>query len=176
MEGKNVFLREFKIDDWHDVHAYASLEQVCRYQTWGPNNEKDSQNYVKQAIVDARKCPRARFVFAIAQKNKERVVGAAELVIDVANHSGAIGYIVHPDYWGQGVATEAATCLIDDGFNRLKLHRIWATCDSRNIASAKVLKKVGMQQEGRLRDHLWLNDGWRDSFVFGLLEDERSGQ
>ncbi|GIN18498.1 N-acetyltransferase [Shouchella clausii] len=174
MKGKNVYLREFKIDDWHDVHAYASLEQVCRYQTWGPNNENDSQNYVKQAIADARKCPRTRFAFAIALKNRERVVGAAELVIDSANSSGAIGYIVHPDYWGQGVATEAATCLKDDGFNRLKLHRIWATCDSRNIASAKVLKKVGMQQEGRLRDHLRLSDGWRDSFVFGLLEDERS--
>ncbi|SPU22373.1 acetyltransferase [Niallia circulans] len=40
MKGKNVYLREFKIDDWHDVHAYASLERVCRYQTWGPNNEK----------------------------------------------------------------------------------------------------------------------------------------
>lgn len=104
------------------------------------------------------------------------MVGAAELVIDIANRSGTIGYIVHPDYWGQGVATEAATCLIDDGFNRLKLHRIWATCDSRNIASAKVLKKIGMQQEGRLRDHLRLNDGWRDSLVFGILEDEGSRQ
>ncbi|GAA3412269.1 GNAT family protein [Paenibacillus hodogayensis] len=79
---------------------------------------------------------------------------------------------MHPDYWGKGIATEVANLLVNFGFKELHLHRIYATCDPRNIGSAKVLNKVGMTQEGRLRDALLIKDGWRDSLVFGILQHE----
>jgi RimJ/RimL family protein N-acetyltransferase len=52
------------------------------------------------------------------------------------------------------------------------LHRIFATCDPRNTASAHVLQKVGMRLEGRLRDTMLIRDGWRDSLVYSVLEHE----
>lgn len=52
------------------------------------------------------------------------------------------------------------------------MHRIYATCDPRNIGSSKVLEKVGMTREGRLREDLLIKDRWRDSLVYSILEHE----
>ncbi len=103
-------------------------------------------------IKDASQEPRTRYVFAIVKKDIERVVGAGELNIrDFTNKNGEIGYIVNPDYWEKGLATDVANLLIDFGFSELKLHRIYATCDPRNIGSSKVLEKVGMIKEECVR-------------------------
>jgi RimJ/RimL family protein N-acetyltransferase len=52
------------------------------------------------------------------------------------------------------------------------LHRIYATCDPRNVASARVLGKLGMTHEGRHRHTALLRNGWRDSEVFSILDHE----
>ena len=117
--------------------------------------------------------PRTRFTFAIVTKDNEKMIGAGELTIrDFSNRSGEIAYIVNPDYWGKGIATDVAALLIDFGFSKLKLHRIFATCDPRNIGSSKVLAKVGMTLEGRIREDLLIKDGWRDSLLYSVLERE----
>jgi RimJ/RimL family protein N-acetyltransferase len=71
-----------------------------------------------------------------------------------------------------GFATEVAKLLIEFGFRELNLHRIYATCDPRNIGSSKVLEKIGMSKEGRIREDLLIKDGWRDSLLFSILEQE----
>ncbi|AYC30553.1 GNAT family N-acetyltransferase [Paenisporosarcina cavernae] len=173
MEFSNdrILLREMTKSDWFDVHKYASQDLVSQYQPWGPNTEEDSINFVNQVIRDARQVPRKRFVFAMIYK--ENMIGAGEFKIrDFRNKAGEIAYIVNPDYWGKGFATEVATLLIEFGFDVLKLHRIYATCDPRNIASTKVLEKVGMVKEGQIREDLMIKDGWRDSLMYSILEHE----
>lgn len=73
---------------------------------------------------------------------------------------------------GLGYATEAAKQLIAFGFNELNLHRIFATCDARNIASAKILEKAGMIKEGVIRENILIKEGWRDSLLFSILDRE----
>jgi [ribosomal protein S5]-alanine N-acetyltransferase len=80
--------------------------------------------------------------------------------------------VLHPDYWGKGIATEAGQLLLKFGFEDLQLHRLFATCDPRNKASEKVLKKLDMTLEGVLREIILLKDGWRDSLLFSMLEHE----
>lgn len=164
-------LREFKTDDWKSVHEYASQEIVSQYQVWGPNKEIDSKMFVEQIINDSRKVPRERF--ALAAIFNQRLVGTGEINIrDFDNKIGEISYIVNPDFWGRGFATEIAYLLIDFGFKHLELHRIYATCDPGNIASAKVMEKAGMVKEGIIRESLLIKDGWRDSLLFSVLEHE----
>lgn len=171
LSNERVSLREMVISDWIDVHKYASLEIVCQYQPWGPNTEEESQCFVIQVVEDSLKEPRRRFVFSVMYQ--KTMIGAGEFNIrDYTNRAGEIGYIINPDYWGKGIATEVAALLIDFGFNVLNMHRIFATCDPRNIGSAKVLDKVGMIREGRIRDDLLVKDGWRDSFLYSILENE----
>ncbi|MEK5070195.1 GNAT family N-acetyltransferase [Sporosarcina sp. FSL K6-1508] len=171
LKSKRILLREMEEKDWIDVHTYASQPTVCQYQPWGPNTDKESQDFVKQVILDARQNPRSRFVFSIIQQ--ERLIGAGEISIrDFTHREGEIGYIINPAYWGMGYATEASKLLIEFGFEVLHLHRIFATCDPRNVASSNVLEKNGMTKEGRIREDLLLKDGWRDSFLYSILEHE----
>ncbi|WP_413375831.1 GNAT family N-acetyltransferase [Alkalihalobacillus sp. 1P02AB] len=171
LSNERLLLRKFKKGDWIDVHKYASQDVVCQYQPWGPNTEEDSQAFVTQVIEDTAKIPRERFIFAIVYHSK--MIGAGELNIrDFTNKVGEVAYIVNPNYWGKGIATEVAKLLIDFGFEKLRLHRIYATCDPRNIGSSKVLEKVGMTKEGRIREGLLIKDGWRDSLLYSVLEHE----
>ncbi|WP_342534863.1 GNAT family N-acetyltransferase [Lysinibacillus sp. FSL K6-1151] len=174
LANEKLFLREFTPHDWIDVHKYASQEIVCRYQTWGPNTEEDSKEFIQDALDEARQTPRERYVFAIIYQ--ETLIGSVEIMIrDFTNKVGEIGYIVNPDYWGKGVATQSAQLVITFGFDTLKLHRIYATCDPRNIGSSKVLEKVGMTKEGILRENMLIKDGvWRDSFLYSVLKQEWS--
>lgn len=127
---------------------------------------------MNQVIKDSTQEPKTRFVFAIIYN--ERMIGAGEINIrDFTNKGAEIAYIINPDYWGKGIATHAATLLIDFGFKKLKMHRIFATCDPRNIGSLKVLEKVEMTKEGRIRENLLIKDGWRDSLLYSILEHER---
>ncbi|WP_025784434.1 GNAT family N-acetyltransferase [Sporosarcina sp. D27] len=169
--GKRLTLREMEDRDWMDVHRYASQPSVCQYQPWGPNTEEESQLFVQQVMADAAVNPRSRFVFAVTENDV--LIGAGELNIrSFTNREGEIGYIIHPDYWGEGYATEVATLLINFGFENLSLHRIFATCDPRNVGSSTVLGKVGMTHEGRIRENLLLEEGWRDSFLYSVLDSE----
>ncbi len=81
-----------------------------------------------------------------------------------------------PDHWGHGYATEAAKAMVAYGFTTLQLHRIWAECVADNRGSARVLTKVGMQLEGRLRENEYYKGRYWDTLIFGLLVDEWHGQ
>ena len=177
LKSERVIMQEIEEKDWVDVHKYASQQLVCQYQPWGPNSEEESEEFVKQVIVDAKKKPRSRFVFAIILRGNGNMIGAAELNIqDYSNKIGEIGYIINPDFWGMGYATEAAKLVIEFSFKNFNLHRIYATCDPRNVASSKVLEKIGMTKEGRIREDLLLKDGWRDSLLYSILVHEWSGK
>ncbi|MEU5339501.1 GNAT family protein [Streptomyces sp. NPDC020766] len=86
---------------------------------------------------------------------------------------GEITYIVHPRVWGAGHrdGDRAAASLL--WVRRVgELHRIHATCDPRNVGSSQVLARLGMTHEGSLRRTRLIRDGWRDSLIFSVLEDE----
>ncbi|MFC3212349.1 GNAT family N-acetyltransferase [Planomicrobium okeanokoites] len=175
LETDRLYLREFKKEDWSAVHKYASLEHVSRNQPWGPNTIEETKAFVEEALKDTKNAPRTRYLFAIVLKEHNELIGAVEITIrSVANKSGEIGYIVNPDHWGKGIATEAASMMIGFGFKELELHRIYATCAPGNEGSRKVLEKLGMRFEGRMRDHILLKDGWRDSDLFSILAGEKA--
>ncbi|MEG9298453.1 GNAT family protein [Mangrovibacillus sp. Mu-81] len=172
LSTERLRLREMVERDWKEVHDYASQEIVCQYQPWGPNTVEDTKVFMKEVIADTMKEPRTRFMFAILMKEDNRLIGAIELNIQVHHKYGELGYIVHPEYWGRGVASEAARKVIELGFKHFQLHRIQATCDPNNIASSRVLVKIGMTKEGVIRENLLIKSGWRDSAMYSVLMDE----
>lgn len=174
LENNTIYLTEMTDGFLMDIHGYASNEEVCKYEPWGPNSIEDTKTYLKEVLADVMKDKRTRYVFAVVEKTSNKMIGAGELFhVDYANKNGEMGYIIHPNFWGNGIATQVAHLLLDFGFKELKLNRISATCDVRNIASEKVLKKVGMIQEGLLRENILLKDGWRDSFLYSSLSRDR---
>ena len=85
---------------------------------------------------------------------------------------GEIWYLIRPENWGKGIATEAVKQLLDLGFGELGLHRIWATCLPENPASERVLEKVGMRKEGFLVKNLKIHGVWKSSFLYAMLAEE----
>ena len=176
IDSNEVTLVKMEMKYWRDIHSYASLPEVSRYQQWGPNSEEDTLTYIKQIIEQAKIDQPSRYVYAIKETRSDRVIGAAELFhIDQINKSAEIGYVIHPDFWGMGIGTLVASKLLEIGFTDLHLHRIHATCDARNIGSARVLEKIGMTWEGKRRHNMLLKTGWRDSLLFGMLDYEWRG-
>lgn len=166
-------LRPMRSADWPAVHSWARLEQACRFQAWGPNTPGQTEAFVAQAVQAWSSSPQHRFVYAVLVDGA--VLGVGELNIRDATHrQGEIGYTTHPDRWGRGIATMAARQLLAIGFDELGLHRIFATCDPRNVASARVLDRIGLTHEGRLREVRLIRDGWRDSDIFSILRSEWS--
>jgi RimJ/RimL family protein N-acetyltransferase len=171
MSRHSVTLDEIVAEDWPAVHSWACLAEVCRYQPWGPNTEDETRDFVAGAVRAWSESPQRRFP-QVARLGRD-VVGMGELHIRSAvQRQGEISYIVHPRVWGRGIGTEIGRQLLAHGFGELGLHRIHATCDPRNLGSARVLAKLGMRLEGRLRHTALIRDGWRDSLVHSVLEDE----
>ncbi len=160
-----INLRPLATEDTAAVHEWACLPESCRYQAWGPNTYEQTQQYVRAAVAG----PPDRQVFAVLVGNQ--VLGSAELKLH-GTSTGEIAYAVHPRVWGQGVATAAARELLQLGFHGHSRHRIFGTCDPRNAASAAVLRKVGMRYEGTMRGTACIRDGWRDSDLYAILEDD----
>ena len=177
IETPRLVLRDFEEDDWRAIHAYAVLEAVWRNMEWGPNTEADTKNFVARARALAVAEPRTWFELAIARKETGAVIGAVGVrVRDPSARAGDLGYALHPDAWGQGFATEAARAVRDLGFGTLGLHRLHANCWPENPASARVLEKIGMRFEGRLRHVMHARGAWRDTLLFAMVEsDPRPG-
>lgn len=173
IETPRLILRDFRKSDLNAVHAYASLEDVARYLIWGPNTLAQSKEAIEGFLDDQHARPRTIFDLAVTLKPKREVIGGAGLrLIDMDNLTGEIGYTLHPDFWGHGLAVEAARALLDAGFNELGLQRIVAICDQRNKLSARVMERLGMRREGAFRGSKLIQDGWRDEYLYAILADE----
>ena len=83
-----------------------------------------------------------------------------------------IGYWVRTSETGKGYATEAAGAMLAFAFSELKLHRVHGDCDDRNIASARVMEKLGMRREAHFIQNVWIKDEWKDSLNFAMLDHE----
>lgn len=77
-----------------------------------------------------------------------------------------------PEYWGKGFATEIANTLIEFCFTRLGLHKVSARCNSNNLKSEGIMKKVGMTFEGELRKVRFKYGKWDDEKNYGILLEE----
>jgi len=166
-------LREFQIEDWRAVHAYASQPEVHRFQPWEPSTPDSATRYVQYAMAQSQEQPRKEYALAIEIREQQKVIGSCQLTIHNAQfQSSEIGYFLNSGYWGFGYATEAARALLEFGFSALSLHRVFAQCDPRNRASIRVLERLGMQYEGHLRETMLIHDGWRDSLIYSLLVHE----
>jgi len=86
--------------------------------------------------------------------------------------SAYIGYSLDQGKTMQGYGTEAVTAALRFAFRDFGLHRMEALVSPSNEASMKVLEKVGMEREGRLRKNLFINGTWEDHYLYSMLEDE----
>ena len=172
MVNDGVKLRPLTEDDVPAVHRLLGDMKVVRYMLFPLFDEQAARDFVRQSAAVSSGPAGRSLVRAIVFADSGVLVGLCGLVLDREGLQGEAWYLLDPDYWGQGLATEAGRHLLAYGFGHLRLHRIWATCLPQNPASARVLKKLGMRREGYLRQHLCIHGAWRDCFLYAMLREE----
>ena len=171
---ERLVLRPLRPDDLDAVHAFDSLPGVVRYLYFEPRDREASRINLERMIGQhAIRAPGDRLSLAVELVASGELIGDVILEWSANEHlQGEIGYVLHPDHHGHGYATEAARELLRMGFEILGLHRIFARCDARNGASARVMERLGMHREGHFLENEYIKDEWTDEFTYALLGQE----
>lgn len=172
---ERLILREYGEKDFARVHAYAQDPETVRFMTWGPNTPEATREFIALAVSQQSASPRLNFHLAAALREGGQIVGGCGIHIRQPEQRGAeIGYCFNRDFWGQGYATETMSGLLRFGFESLGLHRIFATCDPRNIGSERVMQKNGLRKEAHFVAARWQakSGEWCDSLLYAILESE----
>ena len=169
-----LILRPYEAGDLDFLHSMFGREDVTRYLPWGAMDLEQAREKLEQRMAQRRiGADRKAIVLAGVETETGRVVGEFMLRLDSAEYlQGEIGWSVHPDFQGLGFGTEGASEMVRLGFEDLGLHRIAAECDPRNVASVRVMEKLGMRREALFVEAELIQGEWVDSMVYGLLASE----
>jgi RimJ/RimL family protein N-acetyltransferase len=174
LAGERVLLRRFQPADVAEFVAYRSCVEVARFQSWdAPYPLDEGERAVRQMMKEHPDTAGEWFQFAVTLRATGQLIGdcAARPHADDPRQC-EIGFTIAPGHQGRGYASEAARLLVGYLFGRRAKHRITASCDARNAASAAVLERLGMRREGHLRESSWAKGEWTDDLLYGLLHHE----
>lgn len=165
---RRLVLRPFADSDAAELAALAGAREIAAttLRIPHPYTLTDAQQFIAGTRTSAERGTTA--VFAVTLQSGE-LCGACGLEIDASHEHAEIGYWIGVPFWGQGFATEAARAVLDYGFAHLNLHRVFAFHLHSNAASGRVLQKIGMRYEGRLRDHIFKWGKFYDGEAYGIL-------
>jgi [ribosomal protein S5]-alanine N-acetyltransferase len=167
IETERLCIRKLTMTDVDEVLVFTSDPREVQYTAlFGVMKTKEEvEKYIAEIVNNYPKG--APELLAISLKDSKKVVGL--IALDVESISRAdIMYAVAPDYWGKGIATEAARAMLKFGFKILGLNRIQGVCDPRNVASARVLEKCGMLYEGLLRSYFLIQKEGCDRKLYAI--------
>ena len=168
---ERLVLRRRTPDDVEATHALHGDPAVTRYLLHEPWTFLETQHRMRRWYE-----PDDRSL-GLGIELDGRLVGESVLIFRGAS-TAEIGWILHPEVHGLGVATEASRAMLRIGFEHYGFHRIYAELDARNGPSARVAERLGMRREAhRIRD-FWAQGEWTDSYQYALLDSEwrASGQ
>lgn len=167
LRTSRLLLRQPTLDD---VDAYLAIESDPEYAFFGSRDSLDHAG-MERGLARIIATPWAQHPeFAVVLEGQ--VVGRVALTVDRANGTASLGYGILRSCWGQGIATEAARAVLDYSFEAFELAKVGARVDPRNLASVRVLEKLGMQLEGVLRSQLVRRGERVDRAYYGILREE----
>ena len=93
-------------------------------------------------------------------------------LVSTAHRQGEIGFGLHPTHQGHGYAAEAGRELLRVGFEELDLHRIFGRLDDRNVASTRLMERLGLRREAHLIENEFNKGAWESELVYAILQRE----
>ena len=172
LETPRLRLRRFTYADVPALFEFRSDPEVQRYNG-GPMASPD-EAVALIAHLDAGFLDRTQLPWALTlREGDDQDLGLFGFANWSVEHRRAeIGYCLHRDFWGQGLALEALTAIVAFGFGPMNLNRIHACPWVENVASTRILEKLGFRLEGVMRDEFWQNDAFHDEAHYALLRRE----
>lgn len=174
LETKRLKLRKIILEDIEDMYSYCSNEEVPKYSSWNPHRSLVETKEAIERVINQWENKKL-VQWGIEYKENRKLIGTIEFVTWETQHKVAeIGYCLSHDYWGRGIAPEAAKEVIKFGFNNMDLVRIQARCYLENVGSARVMEKAEMSFEGIIRKGLFAKGKHQDLKMYSILKDEFS--
>lgn len=166
---RRLVIRPFRVEDLDAVHAYAKTYPADQYGSWlGGNSPSEVARYIADTVARYGRPPRADLGVAL---NGKLVGGVAWRQVWVAPPQMEIGWVLHPEAAGKGLATEAVNALLDHVYESFPgMERVEARVRAADRAGVRLLEGLGFVHEGTLRAG---GGTGGDGALFGLLRNER---
>ena len=171
IKTKRLFIRNFMENDYNDLFEYLSDKETYIFEPGEPITIDTAKS-----LCDERS--KSNKFLAVQLKNK--VIG--HIYFDQTKPqkllTWEVGFIFNKKYQGKGYAIESLTAIIEYGFENKNIHKIIAHCNPKNVSSWKLLERIKMKREGKLRKNIYFNkDGkgnpiWLDTYEYGLLKND----
>jgi ribosomal-protein-alanine N-acetyltransferase len=171
LRTERLVLREVTSKDAPWYFRHFNIWEIADGQEYpGPKDMETARRELKIYFTDnLRKEMGIRW--GITLKGSDDLIGSAGVYKWVKKTSQVeTGYDLEPEYWGQGIMTEAMTAVIDYVFDVMKVNRIEAMVSPRNKGSLRLARSLGFHKEGVLREHDFYNGKFTDDFLFALLK------
>ncbi|HEV7590845.1 MAG TPA: GNAT family N-acetyltransferase [Longimicrobium sp.] len=172
LHSERLILRPFVPGDAAEVHRIVSDREIAANTAHIPHPYPDGMALEWIERVTARWVTGESAVFAATERGAGRIVCAVGLEIEPPHRRGELGYWVARQFWNCGYASECARAVVAFGFRELGLNRVAAHHYARNPASGRVMQKIGMTWEGKMRKHILKWGVFEDIEIYGILADE----
>lgn len=171
LKGKKVILRPLSLKDALRFCKWLKDREVVKFLTMydqAPPSLKEEQEWISQRQKDKN-----GVTFAIDTIDGTHI-GSISLRNTKSKSKHALFGIVigNKKYWGQGYGTEAGKLIVDYGFRKLKLHKIYLNIIAYNIRGEKSYKKIGFKREGVFREHILRDGVFHDKIWMAILRDD----
>jgi RimJ/RimL family protein N-acetyltransferase len=166
--GKNIELKPIAEEHYPLLHNWFNQPDFMGnfFNIWGLSME---------TVTKMMNTPPSQEVYLIVDRASGKPAGALfsfHPYTESSYHGQEIGYIVHQDNRGKGLATQASSMLINHIFDSTQIERILATVVVGNLASCRVLEKAGMRLEGVERKKFFLHGIFRDTRLYSIIREE----
>jgi ribosomal-protein-alanine N-acetyltransferase len=167
---ERLVLRRSRLSDAEAIFEYASDPKVIHYMDYGLRT--NVSEVVKSLESRPAEWESGSFSWVLTVNPDDRPIGTIGCWVE--DHAAGFGYLLNQKYWGRGYATEAARTVVNWAISLPEVYRVWATCDTENLASVRVLEKCSLVCEGRLRCYLVrpnISTIPRDAFMYSRVHD-----
>jgi ribosomal-protein-alanine N-acetyltransferase len=175
LETPRLLLRSLQEQDQVPLFEIRSDEETMRH-VGRPLMTRESDSRALCELIWQEYAQGQSLNWVLSLRDQDRLIGNILLHrIERENFRAEIGYLLHRDFWRQGLMKEAANRVINYGFSTFGLHSIYARIDPDNQASAALLEVLGFRRVACLRENFFFNGTFSDTVIYDLLQREWKG-
>jgi [ribosomal protein S5]-alanine N-acetyltransferase len=174
IETRRLILRNFERSD---VSAYCNLTGDSKYQRFYSEEDcsvERSRQLVEKFVLQSRESDRTGYQMALVLESTGEFIGTAGLRIE-PDKQASIGCGVGREYQSAGYAKEAMSALLEYGFEKHDIHRVYADTISENIPAIRLCKMLGMREEAHFIENRFFKGRWWSTVVMAMLKADWSG-
>ena len=173
IETERLLLRPFRADDLDAFCAIHAHPDVVRYLYFDSPTREAARIMLEKRMRQVEIQREGDKLLLALELRGGAVIGDVSLTwLSEEHRQGEIGFALHADHQGKGLAREAAEAMLHLGFEELGLHRILGRLDARNAASAKLLERLGMRREAHIVENEFVKGEWTDELLYAVLARE----